>query len=345
MEGGKGHPWIKRTFVDKLEPNEPKLTDVKDIKTGNEYKIYRQFIPASLSDNKYLDDKYAGRLAMRSERHQRRTRGNNWQSIEGAAFPEWVDRPIDDNGKPTDKWTHVVKAFEIPAHWPIFRGYDYGRAKPYSFGWFTRGDETYNNRLFMIHELYGGTEDEEGLDEPASKQADKALVIEKPLLDKHGWIDGVADPSIFAKSAFADESIASSMEEHGIYFRDPRHDPEVAQNVINNRLQGKEQIHELLIFDAEGYPGFQVFDTCKMFRKHFPELVRDPKNPDDVNSDGTADHDFDMCRYVCVLTKPTVKKPQTMTRRNQLDPLHFGRKRRGDDDGRVIQMPDIIIGA
>lgn len=342
MENGKGHSWIKRNFVDPLENNVPKLYLVKDEKTGNETEIYRQFIPASLSDNKHVDDKYVGRLGMRAERLRKMARGSRWTNVEGAAFKEWVDKPLDENGKPTDKWTHVIKAFEIPAHWPIYRGYDYGRAKPYAFGWFTRGDETYNNRLFMICELYGGTEDEEGLDEPASKQADKALVIESPLIDKHGWIEGVADPSIFAKSAFADESIASTMEEHGIYFRDPRHDPEVAQNVINNRLQGKAIIHELLIFDAEGHPGFQVFDTCKMFRKHFPELTVDPKNPDDVDSDGTNDHDYDQFRYVAVLTKPKVKMPISAPSKFRRNPLDFESSNYDNHGGsKLIKLPTI----
>lgn len=350
MQGGKGHPWIKRTFIDPLEPNVPKAIKVHSDRTGVDYEITREFIPAATRENKNLDSGYMGRMEMRLEKHKRAMNYSDWNAIEGQAFPEWVDKPYDKDGKPTDKWTHVISAEafgEIPAHWPIYRGYDYGRAKPYSFLWFTRGDETYNNRLFLIAELYGGTEDEEGLDEPASKQAEKALIIERPLIEKHGWIEGVADPSIFAKSAFADESIASVMEEHGIYFRDPRHDPEVAQNVINNRLQGKELIHELLIFDANGYPGFQVFDTCKNFRKHFPELVKDPKNPDDVNSDNTNDHDYDACRYVVVLTKPKVKMPVPISKKRRYNPLDTGERLYGNDDnGKVltINIPNVVIG-
>jgi hypothetical protein len=347
MQGGKGHAWIKRTYIG-LEPNTPTMTLVKDTKTGEEYEIYREFIPASLTDNKHVDDKYAGRLGMRSERLQKKVRTNDWNAVEGQAFPEWVDRPYLDSEqkKPNYKNTHVIPAFEIPAHWPIYRGYDYGRAKPYSVGWFTRGDEMYGNRLFMIHELYGGTDDEEGLNETVSQQADKIAAIEKPFAQKHGWIVGVADPSIFSKSPYEqEESIASVMEEHGVVFESPHHNPDVATNVINNRFQGKQLIHQSLLFDGEGYPGFQVFENCKKFRQHFPELVTDPKNPDDVDSDGTADHDYDMGRYVIVLTKPKIKAPVPITRRRRIDPLNFGeRQYDGDDKGKVIQIPDIIIG-
>lgn len=344
MQNGKGFAWIKRTFVDPLKDNVPRAYLVKDDVTGEESEIYRQFIPASLEDNKHIDDKYLGRLNMRSKRLQEIARGNRWTNIEGAAFKEWKDKPLDDKGNQTDKWTHVVKAFPIPDHWPIFRGYDYGRSSPYSFLWFTRGDETYGNRLFLIAELYGGTEDEEGLDESISKQVEKALKIERPLMEKHEWIDGVADPSIFSKSAFAEESIASVMAECGMIFRDPRFDPEVAQNVINNRLQGKNLIHEALLFDAEGHPGFQVFDTCPWFRKHFPELVRDPNNPEDVDSDKTNDHDYDAFRYVVVLTKPKVKAPVDIKKYRRVSPLGFTKNRDDDDNGKVISLPEIVIG-
>jgi hypothetical protein len=345
MQGGNGHAWIKRHFVDKLAPNEVVLTVVTDIKTGETFEIYRQFIPASLEDNRHLDAKYAGRLGMRSERLQKRTRTNDWNAIEGQAFPEWVDNPLDENGKPTDRKTHVVKEFEIPEHWPIFRGFDYGRAKPYSCLWFTKGDETYGNRLFLIRELYGGKDDEEGLNETASQIADKIAAIEKPYAERHGWITGVADPSIFSKSPYEqDESIASVMEDHGVIFESPHHNPDVAVNVINNRLQGKELIHNALLFDADGHPGFQVFDCCKKFRQHFPELVTDPKNPDDVDSSGN-DHDYDSCRYVIVLTKPKIKAVPIARKKRRSDPLDFGEQIEDNGDtGKLIRLPEVIVG-
>jgi hypothetical protein len=358
MQGGKGHSWINRTFVKPMDSDEPKLYVVKD-KDGKEFRLYRQFIRAKLSDNMHVDNKYAGRLGMRSERLQRKIRYNDWNAIDGQAFKEWIDKPYDENGNPTDKFTHVVKAFEIPKEWPIYRGYDYGRTKPYSFLWFAKGDERYKGRLFLIHELYGGTEDEQGLDEPASKQAEKAYQIEMPLLERHGAIEGIADPSIFSKSAFEDQSIASSMAPQELYddqgnyigfrpgvtFCDPRWDPRVANNVVNNRLTGKELIHEALIFDADGHPGFQVFDTCKMFRKHFPELTTDPKNPDDVDSTDTADHDYDAFRYVIVVTKPKVTVLTSKPKNYRPNPLGF--ERRTEDHGKVVNMPGIpriVIG-
>lgn len=355
MQGGKGHAWINRKYVKPFVPNEPLQVTVVDMKTGIEYKMYRQFIPASLEDNFHVDKKYAGRLAMRSEKLQKKTRTNDWNSVDGQVFTEWVDAPYDADGNPTDRWTHVVKPFEIPAHWPIYRGFDYGRASPYSVLWFARGDERYKNRLFLIHELYGGTDDEEGLDEPISVIAEKIARIEAPLLERNGFIDGVADPSIFSKSAYADESIASVMAtpvkdamgevvRHAISFRDPRHDPEAAQNVINNRLQGKELIHQALVFDADGHPSIQVFETCTKFRKHFPELTRDPKNPDDVDSDKTADHDYDAFRYVMVLTKPKVKAPVDIRKYRPRNPLGFERRSEDADNGKVLQIPEIIVG-
>ncbi len=359
MQGGKGHTWINRTFVKPMLSDEPKLYVVKNEKTGVEERMYRQFIRASLSDNMHVDSKYSGRLGMRSEKLQRKVRYNDWNALEGQAFKEWRDAPLDENGNPTDKFTHVIKPFPIPENWPIFRGYDYGRSKPYSFVWLTKGDERYKGRLFMICECYGGTDEDEGLDEPAAVQAEKAMKIELPLLQRHGDIEGVADPSIFSKTAYENQSIADMMGPQEVYdergnflgfkpgltFCDPRWDPRVANNVINNRLIGKELIHNALIFDAEGYPGFQVFDTCTKFRKHFPELVTSPKNPDDVDSDNTNDHDYDAFRYVIVLTKPKVQTVKEKPIGYRPNPLGF--ERRQEDYGKVVQMPgipQIVIG-
>jgi hypothetical protein len=356
MEGGKGHSWLKRTFIDPLEPNVPKGRIVKDEKTGEEYEIFRQFIPASLEDNKHIDEEYAGRLNARGDRLRKKIRSSNWQSVDGAAFPEWVNKPLDKDGKPTDKWTHVVKAFPIPAHWPIIRGYDHGRAAPYSVLYFAQSDSMYNNRLFLIDEIYGGTDDEEGLDEVVSQIAMKIAIFEKPLLEQRGYIEGIADPAIFGKSWFDDETVASvmatpvydgqgKMVRPPIEFRDPRGDPEVAYNVVNNRVQGKEMLHEAFMFDAHGIPGLQVFDRCPKFIQHLPELVKDEKNPDDVASIGTADHDYDACRLVIKVKRPVAFKPVATPQKYVPNPLGL-EKRTAEDDGygTVLRIPRIQIG-
>jgi len=358
MQGGKGHAWIKRDYINGLMPNEPKMTLVTDDRTGETYEIFRQFIPAALSDNKHVDSKYAGRLGMRSAKLRKKVTTNDWNAIEGQSFPEWVDKPTEDgkpDGKRNDKWTHVIKPFPIPEHWPIYRGYDHGYSSPFSGLWATRGDETYGNRLFFIAECYGGTEDEEGLRLPNSQIGEMLAFVEKPLMEKHGWVEGVADPSIYSRSSSSEESIADVLRNvivaeinghpTGLEFHDPRFEEEFRNNVINNRLLGISLIHELLRFDGEGYPGVQVFDTCRRFCKHFPELVSSPKNPDDVDSDGTADHDYDAFRYIVMMTKPKVKTPIAMPRRRRFDPMGFGTEiYDGDDNGKVISMPEIKVG-
>jgi hypothetical protein len=51
------------------------------------------------------------------------------------------------------------------------------------------------------------------------------------------------------------------------------------------------------------------------------------------------------CRYVVVLTKPKVKTPTQISKKRRFDPLDFGERRNENDDkGRVIQLPDIIVG-
>jgi hypothetical protein len=51
------------------------------------------------------------------------------------------------------------------------------------------------------------------------------------------------------------------------------------------------------------------------------------------------------CRYVTMYTKPKIKAPIPIKRRQMYDPLNIrDRRYEGDDNGKVIQIPDIIIG-
>ena len=338
MPGGIGNAWLKRMFIS-LDANE--LVTMRVWSDYDEcYKtITRQFIPATIRDNKHIDSGYTLRLEQRGENIKRALLYGDWNVLDGQAFPEWRD---EEDNYDTGLWTHVIAPFDIPAHWRVYRSYDYGSAAPYSVLWFAKGDETVNNRLFMIHELYGGKDNNEGLRETVSQQAEKIAAIEAPLAKKHGFIDGVADPSIFSKSPYGDESIASVMQAHGVEFRDPRYDKDVGQNIINNRLQGKQLIHEALLFDTSGRPGVQVFSTCKQFRKHFPELMSDKDNPEDVESKNTEDHDYDAFRYLITLTQPRIKKPTPIYSRRRLDPLDMGTRIDDGTTGRLLELPDII---
>jgi len=341
--GGVGHGWVKATFIAGATPNEIKRVGIWSDYLQKEFVSSIQFIPAFLSDNPHLGEDYVRKLEGRSENLKRAMLYGDWDIFEGQAFMEWRNdfRHYDDH-----KLTHVINPFPIPNHWRIFRSYDFGHSAPYSVLWWAIGDETVNRRIYLIKELYGADPKDfnKGIREEAVEQARKIWQTETtPFtlrftdtegiaqeveinMSAHGFIDGIADPSIWDLSAGMNICIGEMMgaKPYKIAFRDARWDQEARRNVVNNRLQGKQIFHSLLRFQDDDKPLIQVFNTCPNYIKHIPELVMDPNNPEDVVSAKVEDHDYDATRYMLMIQKPIGAKPKDPWHKRELpenDPL------------------------
>lgn len=285
--GGIGHGWVKQRFITPSPPEVPITENIQflDPKGNVQNKTRsRIFIPAKVQDNQILmshDDNYITSLAMLPEQERQALMDGSWDSFSGQAFTEWRNNP---DGYANRRLTHVINPFEVPGHWKIFRGFDWGYAKPFAVGWFAV-DEI--GRIYHIREYYGWT----GTPNTGSKMnvqevAENIRMIEvtDPLLKGRSVI-GIADPAIFQNNG--GQSIADIMAISQVYF----------DKGDNSRIPGKNQFHYRLRFDAMGLPKFYVFNTCLNFIRTFPELIYDDKQVEDINSDG-EDHAYDMARYV-----------------------------------------------
>ena len=294
--GGPGHGYIKRLFIDRrYEPGE----------NGGEY----AFIPARVTDNGALlarQPEYVRQLEALPPKLRAAWLEGKWDVLAGQVFQEFTDDPEHYEDR---RWTHVIKPFRIPAHWKIWRGYDFGYSRPFSVGWYAADEE---GRLYRIKELYGcdGTPNE-GLKIDPVEQARRIKEAEEndPML-KGRVIQGVADPAIFNESQ--GESIAQMQEKHPYYL--------VWHPGDHTRLAGKMQMHYRLAFNAEGRPMLQVFDTCKHFIRTIPNLVYDESNVEDIDS-GQEDHIYDECRYVLMENpiSPRQIQKETVLRDDPLD--------------------------
>ena len=130
--GGPGHGWVKRMFIDPAPHGQ--AFDALDLSTGEVLRwperdgkgnphpkagqplFQRRFIPAKLSDNKYLseDGQYEANLLSLPEQKRRQLLEGDWNVADGAAFPEFRES------------IHVVEPFEIPRDWRRFRSADFG---------------------------------------------------------------------------------------------------------------------------------------------------------------------------------------------------------------------------
>ena len=314
--GGIGHGWVKARFITPAPPG-TRMVELHHVKmpdgTVKDFRRTRIFIPAKVFDNQALlenDPGYLANLASQPDAERKALLDGNWDSFSGQVFTEWRNDPAHYEDQ---RWTHVIKPFRIPAHWKIWRGYDFGFSKPFSVGWYAADEE---GRLYRIKELYGCTgTPNEGLKIDPVEQARRIREAEQndPML-RGRVILGVADPAIFDESR--GESIAMMQEKAPNFLHWAPGD--------HTRLAGKMQFHYRLAFDGDGRPMFQVFDTCKHFIRTIPNLVYSESNVEDIDTT-QEDHIYDECRYVLMenpLSPRQTEKPAPL----RDDPLELSGK-------------------
>lgn len=311
--GGIGHGWVKNRFITAAPPMTPIESTVKvaDI-TGKirEMKRKRIFVPSTVFDNEHLlrnSPEYLANLAMLPEAERSALLYGSWDSFDGQVFAEWRNHPehYDDQ-----RWTHVIRPFAIPKEWKIYRGFDFGYAKPFSVGWYAAD---HDGRIYRIAELYGcaGTPDKGVRMNPAEIAAEIRRIESQDKNLKGRRITGIADPSIFDESR--GESVALMMERapNFIYW----------QGGDNTRIAGKMQYHYRLAFDADGIPMFYCFSTCIHFIRTIPALVYDRKHVEDIDT-SQEDHIYDECRYV-LMENPISPRKNALLPALPDDPLNL----------------------
>ncbi len=286
--GGQGHAWVKRLFIDRR---------FKETENPDDY----VFIQALVQDNKPLmknQPDYVQQLEGLTGKLKKAWLYGDWNIFEGQFFEDFVDDPnhYDDR-----QYTHVIKGFEPPDGWTIYRSYDFGYSDPFSCGWWA---VDYEGRLYRILECYGckPNEPDTGVKWTPDEQFAEIARIER----EHPWlkgkkIHGVADPSIWDGSKGI--STADTARRHGIYF----------EPGINARIPGWMQMHYRFAFDENGYPMMYIFDTCKDFIRTIPTLIYSETKPEDLDTE-LEDHIADETRYMCMARpikpiKRTAKEP------------------------------------
>ena len=279
--GGPSHGYFKRLFIDRRYEQDEHPEDYS-------------FIQALVQDNKALLSKqpdYIRSLEKLPGKLRDAWLYGRWDIFEGQFFEDFRIDPPADKGDPEElrrqrRWCHVIKPFNIPRTWTIYRSYDWGYGKPFSFGWWA---VDYDGVLYRILELYGCTRTpNQGVKWTVDRQMQEAKRLEEehPLL-KGREILGVADPSIWDGSK--GESVADTAVKYGLYFSPG----------VNDRIPGWMQVHYRLAFDENGYAGMYIFDTCKAFIRTIPTLQFDDQKPEDLNTEG-EDHVADEVRYMCM---------------------------------------------
>lgn len=287
--GGVGHRWVKRLFVSKKyitnDPNPEKNENPEDY----------TFIPATVDDNPFLlesSPKYKQQLAKLPEDLMRAHRYGDWDALSGSYFK---------NFSPT---THTITPFQIPAHWPRYRSFDYG-FDMFSCGWWAV-DEDGRSWLYRYYE-------QKGL---VAQAAAKAIVDNTPPTEV---IQATyAPPDMWAKSKDTGVEIAEKFIQNGV--------PLVKAS--NNRVQGhmlmKDSMTPGVLKDPyvigtvfggeapESLPMLMFFqgETQKCV-DDICDIQADENNPNDCSkTPHSVTHSVDMVRYFRISRVFTAEAPE-----------------------------------
>ena len=301
--GNIGHHWVKASFVDAVMPMA--MRQMPDEDGG----MLRQFIPAKLEDNPSMmteDPNYRARL--RGLGHPAMVKAmedGDWNVLLGAFFPEW------------STVRHVIEPLTPPKDWLVFGAFDWGSAKPFSYGMYTvaNGDALPDGRryargaLIRWREWYGWNgSPNEGLRMHAEAVGEGIRKLEAATGVKVSY--RVADPS-----CFREDGGPSIAERLGVVF----------MPADNSRLAGWDQLRARLTGDGDGNPMLLITSDCVHAIRTLPAVQGDTVKVDDVDSDG-EDHAPDEIRYAAmsrpwVRAVPTVKPIKSLSQMSLNDLL------------------------
>ena len=243
--GGIGHSWVKERFVDAAPPGAGFV--------GNDG-LKRIFIPALLSDNKFLcsgDPSYRERLLALPEREKKALLYGDWNIFEGQYFTEF------------NREKHVCDPFEIPSGWRKFRTIDYGLDRLVCL-WIALSPDgvAYVYREYCESNL-------------TISHAAKEIIARTPKNEE--IYATLAPPDLFSRSQESGRSKAIIFSEFGVNFTKTSNDRECGWLAIKELLIGKE-----------GRPMIQFFSTCNEIIRTLPSLTVDRLRPNDCATEPHA---------------------------------------------------------
>lgn len=313
--GGPGHAWLARRFV--FNGTSPWLPHRAPDGTTAVY------APSTLKDNPHLGADYERQLAAACATDGELLKAwvnGSWAIARGAYFATVLDEQrvsVDEwSGLPEDARSRFARRHGA-AGWEYSLAHDFGVAAPSVTYIVARspGDEHEGRfyprgSLILIDELVTCEPNDlnkgTGWTVPQIAEAIRAMCA--------GWAippQGVADDAIFARTGISSGTIADEFRRAGVAFDPARK---------GGRAHGWEIMRRLLLDAGKpDLPGLYVSRRCQYWWATVPNLARDPRRQDDVDT-RQADHGADACRYACTYERPTVMVTQPMSAGRPLIP-------------------------
>ena len=259
--GNIGHLWVRRRFVD---PAPEGGVAIRSQKTGER----RMFIKSLPTDNPHLiknDPTYLNRLADKSEAERRAAILGDWYIFEGQVFAEFRQERLHDE---PENALHVYspKDVRIPNFVPKILCVDWGYQAYTCCYWLAIMP---NERVYVYREY---CERHKLVSEWAPEVA--------ALCEDENIVDIVLDPSAWQRRG-EEQSLAEQFQ---------RHSGLVARKASNDRVTGKQLLHEYLRWtprpEKEIIGEYKEEEAERLYRVVGPEARREyeqhfmPESPD-----------------------------------------------------------------
>lgn len=276
--GGVGHRWVKRLFIDRKfidDPNDPERSEDPE-----DY----SFIFATVEDNSYLLESspmYLKNLAGMPEDLRKAYRYGDWDALGGNYFKEFTPG------------IHTMRRFNIPAHWPKYRSFDYGLDMFACIWWAV--DEDGRSWAFREFEQSGLI-----VSEAASAALSNTLPGESIFVT-------YAPPDMWSRQKDSGRTMAELFALSGLPITESD----------NSRVQGhmvmKNMMTPMPLRDStvkklfppgkapDTLPGLMIFDDLTRLIADIRDIQADETNPNDcAKQPHDITHSVDACRYFCI---------------------------------------------
>ena len=258
--GGIGHVWVKKKFIEAKREGREKDT---------------RCIHSDTLDNLTLGENYKhDKLEKLSGQLRERFYFGNWDINEGAAFNFMRSRHVADNGGAFG-FDYHGKHYAIGDDWIRVGGIDYGSAKPYCYLWIAI-NQNYG-RVYVYREDYAAR---------LSTKQQANRIIQKTS-EEEDILVSFCDPAMARQ--YENDPSTNAIDEYakyGVYLTAGS----------RQRKAGKMKIDNLLEDRPDGMPALIIAPTCTNLIGQLDTLVRDPLDPEDVDTT-EEDHAYDALRY------------------------------------------------
>lgn len=222
------------------------------------------YVKSLATDNPYNPPSYFEDLLSLPEPLRSAFALGNWDVFVGQFFAEWrAER-------------HVIEDFVIPAYWRRFTATDWGYSSPACTLWFAVSPD---DVVYVYREAYVRQLDTPELGALFCRMSAGEKIHYRKL-----------DPACWDTSR--GPSIAEGLAAAGW----------MCEKADNDRISGWQRVRDYLAWreDSQGRlvrrPRLQVFGSCANLIRTLPAMVFDPRNSEDLDSNG-EDHAPDTLRY------------------------------------------------